>query len=175
MIFCAIAPDFDIFFFRYAPEGNHRNFFTHSMYPPLILFAFGLLFWVPWMILGSIAYFSHLFIDLSDWGTNLFFNNKLKGIAILLRGHEQEIHENAQKPPALRKGYFYHAYYHSIIFLITEVIGFLGMILILWFVLFNYWYIIFGYLFFLAYHMLEYYEYSLAVKGKSLGIRLLDH
>ena len=34
--------------------------------------------------------------------------------------------------------------------LITEVIGFLGMILILWFVLFNYWYIIFGYLFFLV-------------------------
>jgi hypothetical protein len=175
IIFCAIAPDFDIVFVKRARDTNHRNLFTHSIYLMLSLLILALIFWSGWILAAALAYLSHLCIDCLDWGLDMFHNGKTFGVTWLKNGHDAEIQESLTKPPSLRKGFFIVRYYSSVWVLILEVLLCIGMVVSFIYLLPQFWYFGLAYPVALGFHLLEYYDFRLAEKGKKLPINLPNH
>ncbi|MBN2157210.1 MAG: hypothetical protein JW776_14290 [Candidatus Lokiarchaeota archaeon] len=95
IISSAIIADLDAFFFKRALDRDHRNFFTHSIYPAGIIILIGVLaeyFWkihIIWLI--GLAYSSHIILDCVDWQTRLFYGKKLYGWALLISEDEKNL------------------------------------------------------------------------------------
>ena len=76
IVFSAFVCDFDVFFSKYAKDHNHRNLITHSIIPSIIVIVLGIVFNWPALVISGFALFLHIFVDLFDWGTNLFYFSK---------------------------------------------------------------------------------------------------
>lgn len=130
MVTFSFICDFDIFFSKYAKDHNHRMLITHSLIPSIIIILLGLIFNWLGLIFSGILYFIHILIDTFDWGTNLFyFPKKPVGVKILIS--EEEL-ENLPKYLANYKNkesFFDEKYYTNKIWLTTEIIIFVIMII----------------------------------------------
>ncbi len=164
IVLAACLPDIDILFKKYAPDNNHRQLFTHSLYPGIIISAFGIIFGEKVIILFGIAYISHIFIDLFDWGTNFLFTGKTYGPRLLLKKSEHDSVMNLLKNEKIPKWFFVRRYYSARYILLLEIAGLLSMSVILVFMARKYWYFSFGYLFALSFHTREYYLIQKAIK-----------
>ncbi len=176
IVLCGFISDFDIIFKKYAKDHNHRMLITHSIYPSLIIIIIGIIFSELWVIMGGIAYFCHIMIDLIDWGTNFFFNKKMFGLRILLTPEERIdlSHVINDKSPN-RQLFFVQRYYHSKLIIFLEIIIGISMFIALFVFSINYWYFLFGYIFFFAFHLSEYIGLKNRKMGKKTKIPLMKH
>ena len=83
IIGAAAIQDLDFLFSKYAKNNNHRYFFTHSIWPTVIVVSIGLILGEAWIIITGISIFTHIFVDMMDWGLNLFYNGKIIGLGLL--------------------------------------------------------------------------------------------
>lgn len=168
IVFCAAGPDVDFLFSKYAKDQNHRNFFTHSIYIPLILIIAGIIiekyYFLPiWFIgfhqviyIGGFAYLSHLTLDLLDWGINPLYFGKTIGFYLLLTqdeknlAHPQTIIERETKK---NPDFFTLRYYQSpVIISIDIIISALGFFMVFGFVP-QFWYAPIGLFVLVEYHL----------------------
>ena len=78
--------DFDLFLYKYAPNGNHRALPTHSIWPGIAMIMIGGVFGGPWIIVAGLNSILHILLDTLDWGVAFFGTKKLLGPKILVRG-----------------------------------------------------------------------------------------
>jgi len=128
IVFFSFLCDFDVFFSKFAKDNNHRLLITHSIIPSFVIIFIGYLFsWIILIICGFV-YFTHIFIDTLDWGTNFFyFQHKQVGLKLLIPKEEFEnlpLYLSKYKNPA---SYFDNKYYSSKLFLTIEVLLFIFM------------------------------------------------
>lgn len=164
VIFASIFPDLDILLSKYAPDNNHRLFLTHSMYFPLIICLFGILFGNLIVLFIGFCYFSHVLVDLLDWGTNFFYNGSIFGFRFLLEKEEYDSVPKLLEKEKVKKWFFVRRYYRSKFTLILEVSSIIGMGLVLFLLAPNFWYFIGGYIFALTFHIMEYYIIQKSLK-----------
>ena len=177
IVLCGFISDFDIIFKKYAKDHNHRMLITHSVYISLIIIIIGIIFNEIWVLMGGIAYFFHILIDLIDWGTNFFYNKKMLGLRILLTPEERIdlSHVINDESSINRLFFFVQRYYLSKLMIFLEIIIGISMFIALFVFAINYWYFLFGYIFFFAFHFLEYIELKNRKMGKKTGIPLIRH
>ena len=169
IVLCGFISDFDIIFKKHAKDSNHRLLISHSIYPSIILIIIGIIIGIIfneiWVLMGGIAYFCHILIDLIDWGTNFFYNEKMFGLRILLTPEERIDLSHVINDKENRQFFFVQRYYHSKLIIFLEIlIGISTFIAVFVFSL-NYWYFIFGYLFFFVFHLSEY----IGLKNRKMG------
>ena len=154
IVFSAFLSDFDVFFSRYAKDQNHRNLITHSIIPSVIIIVLGLIFSWPALIISGFAYFIHVFVDMFDWGTNIFFFPKKTYGPRLFMSKEEE--ENLSKILTQYKNgasFFDFKYYNNKIALIIEALLFILMMVFIIVLAFEYFLIVFIYFLFLGFHL----------------------
>ena len=176
IVLCGFISDFDIIFKKYAKDHNHRLLISHSIYPSLIIIIIGIILNEIWVLMGGIAYFCHILIDLIDWGTNFFYNKKMFGLRILLSPEERNdlSHIINDKSPN-RQLFFVHRYYSSKVMIFLEIIIGISTFIAVFVFAINYWYFIFGYLFFFGFHLSEYIGLKNRKMGKKTRIPLIKH
>ena len=76
VVFAACIPDMDILFRKFAHNNNHRQLISHSIIIPTLIISIGLIFQTIIITFCGIAYLTHVFVDLIDWGTNIVYNGK---------------------------------------------------------------------------------------------------
>ena len=123
IVLCAVFADFDIILRKHAIDNNHRMLFTHSIYIPLILIIFGILFSQTILIFGGISYLAHIFADLLDWGTNLFFTGKIYGPRFLLQKDERNRVKELMYKEENPAFFFVKRYYQSTLMISLEIIA----------------------------------------------------
>lgn len=173
LLFClviaaSIFPDLDIIFSKFALNLNHRMLITHSLYFPLILFLFGIVLDNIILIFIGISYFSHVFVDLLDWGTNFFYNGKIYGFRFLLKKEEYDHVPELLQREKIKKWFFVRRYYHSKLTFLLEIsiVVIMGLVLLL--MAPNFWYFVFGYPITLSFHIMEYYYIQQSLKRDSI-------
>ncbi|TFG06053.1 MAG: hypothetical protein EU539_08685 [Promethearchaeota archaeon] len=146
--------DLDVFFSKRAKDNNHRNLFTHSIIPSIVIIVIGLIINWPALIFSGVAYFVHVFADIFDWGTNLFyFPKKTIGPRLFLSKEEEENLEEhlAQfKSPA---SFFDFKYYTNKIALSIELSLFILMMISIVLLAFIYFWIFLIYFPLLYFHL----------------------
>lgn len=175
IIFFSIFPDFDIVFKKYAFEKNHRNLFTHSIYLALIMLIFGLIFNSELVLFGGIGYIIHLITDTFDWGCDLFYQKKNFGLSLLLSNEERENLLSILENYKIHQFFFIERYYHSNWVIVTEIIIFLTMSYLIFFIVAQFWYFIFLYFIALTVHFIEYFEVKHQNGGGQQRFRLIPH
>ncbi len=175
IILCGFLLDFDIIFKKYAKDHNHRMLISHSIYPSLIIIIIGIILNEIWVLMGGIAYFCHILIDLIDWGTNFWFNNKMFGLRILLTPEERVDLSHVINDKENRQFFFVQRYYSSKLMIFLEIIVGISMFIALFVFAINYWYFLFGYIFFFAFHLSEYIGLKNRKMGKKTRIPLVKH
>ena len=158
IIISAFICDLDIFFSKFAKQNNHRNLITHSVIPSVVILVLGFILSWPALIVSGIAYFSHVTIDLFDWGTNFFyFPQKTFGPRFFIRNEEKNLSEylkNYKNP----QSYFDFKYYNSKLSLFIEALIFLFMFLTAILFSFEFILICFFYFFGLNFHLSRHYK-----------------
>jgi hypothetical protein len=127
IVFCAFLSDLDVFFAKYAKDHNHRNLISHSIIPSIIIIIIGIIFSYPAIIISGLSYFTHITVDMFDWGTNFFyFPQKTFGPRFLIRKEEHELAKYLAeyKNPS---SYFDFKYYKSKISITIEILLFIFM------------------------------------------------
>jgi len=168
IVFCAFCADLDYAFSKYAEDKNHRNFITHTIYPSILFICLGILlnylihfpflFFTNFIIIivGGIAYASHIVLDLLDWGLNPFYTYHTLGLYLTLTQHEKNLSRPKtiiQREKQKDKYFFIKRYYSTtsilIIDFIISVIGFLFVFV------FNpqFWYVNFGLFILIEFHL----------------------
>ncbi len=175
IVLCGFISDFDIIFKKYAKDHNHRMLITHSIYISLIIIIIGLILNEIWVLMGGIAYFCHILIDLIDWGTNFFYNKKMFGLRILLSPEERVDLSHIINDKENRQFFFVQRYYSSKLMIFLEIIIGISMFIALFVFAINYWYFLFGYIFFFAFHFSEYIGLKNRKVGKKTRIPLIKH
>ncbi len=163
IVICSFGVDFDFLFSRFETKdkGNHRNFFTHTIYPGLIILIAGIIVYsifdyhIIWIC--GISYISHILFDCVDWGVRLFFTEKYYGLYILITQDEKNLNRNYGKLLRRLKEedefFFIKRYYqnNSIIFL-DVALSLLGFGILFLYAP-NYWFIYIGFFLLLEYHL----------------------
>ena len=175
IVLCGFISDFDIILKKLAKDHNHRALFTHSIYPSLIIIIIGIISNEIWVLMGGIAYFCHIIIDLLDWGTCFFYNNKMIGLRLLLTPEERVDLSHVINDKENRQFFFVQRYYSSKLMIFLEIIIGISMLIALFAFAINYWYFLFGYIFFFAFHFSEYIELRNRKLGKKTRIPLIKH
>jgi hypothetical protein len=175
IVLCGFISDFDIIFKKHAKDHNHRMLITHSIYPSLIIIIIGILLNSIWVLMGGIAYFCHILIDLIDWGTNFLYNKKMFGFRLLLSPEERIDLSHVINDKKNRQFFFVQRYYSSKLMIFLEIIIGISMFIALFVFSINYWYFLFGYIFFFAFHFSEYIELKNRKKGTKTRIPLIKH
>ena len=179
IVLCSFILDFDIIFKKHAKDQNHRMLISHSIYPSLIIIIIGIIIGIIfneiWVLMGGIAYFCHILIDLIDWGTNFFYNKKMFGLRILLTPEERIDLSHVINDKENRQFFFVQRYYSSKLMIFLEIIIGISMFIALFVFSINYWYFLFGYIFFFAFHFSEYIELKNRKMGKKTRIPLIKH
>jgi len=180
IVLCGFISDFDIIFKKYAKDNNHRLLITHSIYPSLIIIIIGIIIGIIfnyiWLLMGGIAYFCHILIDLIDWGTNFFFfNKKMFGIRILLSPEERIDLSHVINDKENRQFFFVQRYYSSKLMIFLEIIIGISTFIGVFVFSIKYWYFLFGYIFFFAFHFSEYIELKNRKMGKKTRIPIIKH
>ncbi|MFX1273942.1 MAG: hypothetical protein ACFFBP_12310 [Promethearchaeota archaeon] len=128
IVVCAFVADFDIIFLKFTKEDNHRMFFSHSIFPSLILFVSGILFNSYFLNICGVACLSHVFIDTIDWGTNVFFfKRKIIGFKFLITKEEFDNIESYLVKYKVARSFFDFRYYQSKLMMTLEIGFFLAM------------------------------------------------
>jgi len=131
IVLCAFISDFDVFFTKLAKDNNHRNLFSHSIYPGIIILIISLIFTWPALLIASFSFISHIMIDFLDWGTNVFyFPKKPYGIKYLISKEEEENLVVLLKDYKINASYFDFKYYSHKPSLFIETILFILMLII---------------------------------------------
>ncbi|QEE15860.1 hypothetical protein DSAG12_01687 [Promethearchaeum syntrophicum] len=175
IVLCGFILDFDIIFKKYAKDHNHRMLISHSIYPSLIIIIIGIILNEIWVLMGGIAYFCHILIDLIDWGTNFFYNNKIFGLRLLLTPEERIDLSHVLEDKNNRQFFFVQRYYSSKLMIILEILIGISMFIAVFVFVINYWYFIFGYVFFFGFHLSEYIGLKNRKMGKKSRIPLINH
>ena len=179
IVLCGFISDFDIIFKKYAKDHNHRMLITHSIYISLIIIIIGIIIGIIfdeiWVLMGGIAYFCHILIDLIDWGTNFWFNSKMFGLRILLSPEERIDLSHVIEDKKYRQFFFVQRYYSSKLMIFLEIVIGISMFIALFALAINYWYFILGYIFFFAFHFSEYIGLKNRKMGKKTRIPLIKH
>ncbi|TXT60286.1 MAG: conserved membrane protein of unknown function [Promethearchaeota archaeon] len=146
--------DFDVFLSKYAKDGNHRNLFSHSIIPSMIIIFLGLFFFWPVLIICGFAYLFHIIIDTFDWGTNFFFfPKKTFGIRYLITKEEEENLEEFLSEFKNPQSFFDFKYYNSKLSLSIEIAMFTGMVISMVFLALEYIFLIIIYFLGLYFHL----------------------
>jgi hypothetical protein len=158
IIIMAMFPDLDFLFSKFAPDNNHRMLITHSLLVPVLIIILSAIFNNLILLFSGLAYFSHVVIDLVDWGNNFLGLGRLMGIRILIAPEERGNVLELLKQEKIPKWFFVRRYYQSPLIFVGELVGFLGMLSIFTLITPNRWYYIFGYILVLGVHLYEYYS-----------------
>jgi hypothetical protein len=154
IVFSAFVCDFDVFFSKYAKDNNHRNLITHSIIPSLIVIVLGIIFNWPALIISGFTLFLHIFVDLFDWGTNLFyFSKKTIGPRLFISKEEQKNLPKYLAQYKNKESFFDFKYYNNKLALIIEVLLFVLMIICIIIYAFEYTLIIFIYFLGFYFHL----------------------
>ena len=157
IVICGFIMDFDIFFTKYAKDGNHRMLISHSILPGLLILIIGLIVSWPFLIISGFSYLIHITIDTLDWGTNfLGIHKKPFGPKFLITKEELENLDEILSKYKIKKLFFDTRYYSKKIVLGVELILLIGMMLSI--ILFAYEFILLSLLYipFLLFHVLGY-------------------
>ncbi len=158
-MFFAFLSDFDVFFSRYAKDQNHRNLISHSIIPSIIIIVLGLLISWPALVISGFAYFTHVMVDMFDWGTNLlYFPKKTFGPRLFMSKEEEE---NLLKILTQYKNgasFFDFKYYNSKLALIIEALLFVLMMVFIILLAFEYILISLIYFLGLCFHLSRHYH-----------------
>lgn len=156
IIICSFICDIDIFLNHFAKDNNHRNLFSHSIIPSLIIISIGITTnWIA-LIIAGIAYSLHILIDTFDWGVNLFyFNHKNIGFRLLYSNEEvKNILANFRNSTS----FFDFRYYENKVIKLFEIVLFTLMISFVFLFAFEYLYVVIFYFIGLLLHILRYYH-----------------
>ncbi len=176
IVLCGFISDFDIIFKKHAKDHNHRMLITHSIYISLIIILIGIFLNEIWVVMGGIAYFWHIVVDLIDWGTNFFYNKKMFGLRLLLSPEERiDLSHIINDKTPNRQFFFVQRYYSSKLMIFLEIIIGISMFIALFVFAINYWYFLFGYIFFFIFHLSEYIGLKNRKIGKKTRIPLIKH
>jgi hypothetical protein len=152
--FFSFLCDFDVIFTKFARDQNHRNLFTHSIIPSILIIIIGVL--INWMalIISGVSYFIHILVDTFDWGTNLFyFGHRNIGLRLLISKEEQENLDYYLSQYKNRASFFDFKRYRSKIWLSINIIIFLLMIVTVFMYALEYSYLISFYFITLLFHL----------------------
>ncbi len=153
VIISSVIADLDYFASKIAIDNDHRNFFTHSIYPGLFCIVIGIVIAIIWNLhfvwVSGIAYSSHILLDSIDWKTRLFYGKKQYGWAALITTDEKNLGKTRRQLQIESKmdpiGFSVYRYFHDMGIVITGII----LALISFFLLFvfasSYWYVFIGY------------------------------
>ncbi len=156
IILSAFLIDFDIFFSKFAKDHNHRNLFTHSIWPGCIILILGIIFFNLLLIICGVSLLIHVSIDTLDWGTNLFYTGKTIGLKCLISPEEYKNIDEILSNYKVAHSFFVFRYYNNNGCRIAEISVFILMILTTLFLASEFWYFIPIYFFFLGIHLYEY-------------------
>ncbi|MHA1454231.1 MAG: metal-dependent hydrolase [Promethearchaeota archaeon] len=153
IIVSAAIADFDMVASKIAVNNDHRNFFTHSIYPAVILLAIGIPVGFIWNIhmvwISGIGYASHIFLDCIDWKTRLFYGKKQFGWAFLITEDEKNLGKSRKQLQIESKmdftSFFVYRYFHSMGMLVLGITLTILSFLLLFVFASEYWYVFFGY------------------------------
>ncbi len=157
IVFAAFFMDFDVFLSKFAKDNNHRMLITHSIIPSIGLLILGLIILSPVILICSLAYFIHVFVDCIDWGTNfLGIHQKPFGPKFLITKEELDNLDEILSKYKIKKSFFDIRYYSKVGVLIAEGLLFGAMLtsIILFAMEFSLFIIL--YLLFLAFHISGY-------------------
>ena len=153
IIIASIIADADFFLSPHARDSDHRNFFTHSVFPPIIIILCGVpvaYFWnihVVWAV--GIAYGSHIFLDTLDWRTRLFYGKRQFGFAFLISQDEKNLKKTKiqllQASGMDPISFFTYRYFRNIGMTITGASLSIGSFLLMFWLAPQYWYVFIGY------------------------------
>lgn len=150
--------DFDFLLIRFMKENNHRRYFTHTIYPSLVIILIAILINNMVIMIAGFCYVCHILLDLLDWGVRLFYTDKNYGLFLLLSSDERKLNSDDLKKFIIdqekENEYFFETRYYNnkIISSIDIVISILGFFLLFTFKS-NYWFVFFGFIIALGYHM----------------------
>ena len=154
IVLASVISDFDVFFSKYAKDHNHRNLITHSVFPSIIIFVLGIIFYWPALIISGFSYFIHVFVDLFDWGTNfLYFPKKTFGPRLFMSKEEEDklsLYLAQYKNPA---SFFDFKYYNDKVALTIEALLFILMMIFIIVFAFEYILIVIIYFLGLYFHL----------------------
>ncbi len=150
----AFVSDLDVFFSKYAKDNNHRNLITHSIIPSSIVIVLGIVFNWPALVISGFALFLHVFVDLFDWGTNLFyFSKKTIGPRLFISKEEEKNLQEYLAQYKNKESFFDSKYYNNKVALTIEVILFVLMMISIIIFAFEYFLIVFIYFLGLGFHL----------------------
>lgn len=170
IVLCAFITDFDILIRNRAKDGNHRNLFTHSIYPAMIIVGVGLILRQPWLMIAGVVYLVHLLMDTFDWGVNLFYTGRTVGSQLLIHPEEKENFQQLLNQLPIKSYFFAHRYYTTRWVQISESFCFLGMIALMIWLTPSFWYFGWIYVLTLSLHLVEYQELKNRINGKNKRI-----
>lgn len=163
IVLCSIGPDFDFILAKFTKEKNHRNFFTHTIYPSLIILVIGIIisniFGFNYIWIGGLAYISHIGLDCLDWGVKIFYTKNTFGLFLLITQDEKNLHSDLEKfitSEGKEDAFFFiDRYYRNILVLTIDIfLSILGFALMFLFSP-QFWYVFFGYFLCLEFHLYQ--------------------
>ena len=131
IVICGFIMDFDIFFSKYARDGNHRMLLSHSILPGFLILIIGFLVLWPALVICGLSYLIHISIDTLDWGTNfLGIHKKPFGPKFLITSEELDNLDEILSNYKIKKLFFDTRYYSKKIILFTEMLLLIFMVLL---------------------------------------------
>ncbi len=163
VILSAVLADLDVFASKIALQNNHRNLFTHSIYPSLILIAIGVPIAIFWNIhviwLAGIAYGSHILLDCFDWKTRLFYGKKHFGWAFLITLDEKNLGKTRKQLQIESRmdftSFAVYRYFKSMGMVVLGISLAIVSFLVLFVIASEFWYVFFGYFGLLEIHLYQ--------------------
>jgi hypothetical protein len=163
VVFAASLPDLDIFLKKWAKQNNHRNFFTHTIYPGIILLGIGIplgiFFNIHVIWLCGVSLSCHIFMDCIDWETRLFYGKRYYGWMMLVTEEEKHLGKTFDQ---LRlesdmdaTSFAVDRYYSSTLMLVIGISLAILSFLLLFTLASEYWYIFIGYFILLEIHLYQ--------------------
>jgi hypothetical protein len=171
IIFCSFGVDFDFLFRRFEKKGggDHRNFFTHTVYPGLFLVIVGIIlafyhYHLVWI--GGLAYLSHILFDCIDTGLKLFYTDKYYGWFLLITQDEKNLGITYRKiiDREIKEDEYFilkRYYKNKTILLLDITVSVIGFALLFTFSS-EFWWMYIGFFLLLEYHL---YHKKKAAKG----------
>jgi hypothetical protein len=151
--------DFDVLFTKYALDNNHRNLFTHSIIPSVIITVIGAIIHWPALIFSGISYALHILVDTLDWGTNfLYFGHHNIGLRLLISKEEQDNLDFYLNQYNRKASFFDFKRYNNKLWISMSVVIFLLMILFVFIYALDYFYLIIFYFIALGFHLYKHFS-----------------
>lgn len=158
IIGAAAIQDLDFLFSKYAKNNNHRYFFTHSIWPTVIVVSIGLILGEAWIIITGISIFTHIFVDMMDWGLNLFYNGKIIGLGLLNPELKGKTIDYEAEGIYYKQFYFTKKYFSSKLFVSMDLAFLITCIVLIIVTQFPWPFLMIAYVITWAYHLNRYFQ-----------------